>query len=48
MTEDQLVDFRLKNIGFIFQQFNLMEPLTTLENAAFPLMLRGIPRIETR
>ena len=25
MTEDQLVDFRLKNIGFIFQQFNLME-----------------------
>jgi putative ABC transport system ATP-binding protein len=44
MTEDQLVDFRLKNIGFIFQQFNLMEPLTALQNAAFPLMLRGIPR----
>jgi putative ABC transport system ATP-binding protein len=46
MTEDQLVDFRLQNIGFIFQQFNLMEPLTALENTAFPLMLRGIPRIK--
>lgn len=42
MTEDELVDFRLHNIGFIFQQFNLMEPLTALENAAFPLMLKGI------
>jgi putative ABC transport system ATP-binding protein len=46
MTEDQLVDFRLKNVGFIFQQFNLMEPLTALENAAFPLMLRGVPRVK--
>lgn len=46
MSEDELVDFRLKNVGFIFQQFNLMEPLTALENAAFPLMLRGIPRQE--
>lgn len=46
MNEDELVDFRLKNIGFIFQQFNLMEPLTALENTAFPLMLRGIPRLE--
>lgn len=42
MSEDELVDFRLHNIGFIFQQFNLMEPLTALENAAFPLMLKGI------
>ncbi len=44
MSEDELVDFRLKNIGFIFQQFNLMEMLTALENAAFPLMLRGMPQ----
>jgi putative ABC transport system ATP-binding protein len=44
MTEDELVDFRLKNIGFIFQQFNLMDMLTALENAAFPLMLRGTPQ----
>ncbi len=46
MSEDDLVRFRLENVGFIFQQFNLMEPLTALENAAFPLMLRGISRRE--
>ncbi|MEG1657309.1 MAG: ABC transporter ATP-binding protein [Christensenellaceae bacterium] len=43
MSEEDLVDFRLENIGFIFQNFNLMDILTTLENAAFPLMLRGVP-----
>ncbi|MEG0257952.1 MAG: ABC transporter ATP-binding protein, partial [Christensenella sp.] len=42
MSEDALVDFRLAHVGFIFQSFNLMDTLTTLENAAFPLMLRGI------
>lgn len=41
MSEDDLVDFRLKHVGFIFQNFNLMDTLTTLENAAFPLILRG-------
>lgn len=43
LSEDELVDFRLKNVGFIFQSFNLMDTLTTLENAAFPLILRGRP-----
>ncbi|BDF59142.1 ABC transporter [Christensenellaceae bacterium] len=42
MKEDDLVEFRLNHIGFIFQSFNLMDTLTTIENAAFPLMLRGI------
>lgn len=42
MSEDALVEFRLNHIGFIFQSFNLMQALTTLENAAFPLMLRGM------
>ncbi len=42
MSEEDLVDFRLENIGFIFQSFNLMDILTTLENAAFPLMLNGV------
>ena len=42
MKEDELVEFRLKYVGFIFQNFNLMNTLNTLENAAFPLMLRGI------
>ncbi|KKI50739.1 ABC transporter ATP-binding protein [Christensenella hongkongensis] len=42
MKEDDLVEFRLNHIGFIFQNFNLMDTLTTLENAAFPLMLCGL------
>lgn len=42
MSEEDLVDFRLENIGFIFQNFNLMDIMTTLENAAFPLMLKGM------
>ena len=42
MKEDDLVEFRLNHVGFIFQSFNLMDTLTTLENTAFPLMLRGI------
>lgn len=43
MSEKELVDFRLRNVGFIFQKFNLLNTLTVLENVAFPLMLRGIP-----
>ena len=46
MTENQLVDFRLKNTGFVFQSFNLMDTLTTLENVAFPLMAQGVGRAE--
>lgn len=37
----RLVDFRLQNIGFIFQQFNLLPTLSAAENAAIPLLLRG-------
>lgn len=45
MTESQLVDFRLKNTGFIFQSFNLMDVLNAQENVAFPLMAQGIPKV---
>lgn len=44
MNEAQLVDFRLKNTGFVFQSFNLMDMLTTQENVAFPLMAQGMGR----
>ncbi len=43
MSEDELVQFRLAHVGFVFQSFNLMDTLSTLENAAFPLMLQGVP-----
>lgn len=40
-TEKQLSDLRLKEIGFVFQHFNLIEPLSALENIMQPLLLKG-------
>lgn len=40
-TEQQLSDLRLKEIGFVFQHFNLIEPLSALENIMQPLLLKG-------
>ncbi len=37
----RLVDFRAKNLGFIFQQFNLLPSLNAVENAAVPLIVQG-------
>lgn len=42
LSANQLADFRSKQIGFIFQDFNLLENLTNRENIALPLSLRGI------
>ncbi|HKL26088.1 MAG TPA: ABC transporter ATP-binding protein [Desulfuromonadales bacterium] len=44
----QLADFRLQNIGFIFQSYNLIPVLTAAENAEFTLMLQGAPPAERR
>lgn len=40
----ELVRFRGQNIGFIFQQYNLLPALTAAENAAIPLLIQGWPR----
>ena len=40
----RLVDFRAANIGFVFQQYNLLPALTAAENAAVPLVIAGVPR----
>ncbi len=37
----KLIDFRLKNIGFVFQAYNLIPVLTALENVAFIMQLQG-------
>lgn len=37
---DELADFRLQKIGFVFQDFHLFPRLTTAENAAIPLILK--------
>jgi len=40
----KLIDFRLRNIGFVFQAYNLIPVLTALENVAFILQLQGWPK----
>jgi putative ABC transport system ATP-binding protein len=42
----RLVQFRGANIGFVFQQYNLLPALTAAENAAIPLLIAGHPRRE--
>jgi putative ABC transport system ATP-binding protein len=42
----RLVNFRGKNIGFVFQQYNLLPALNAAENAAVPLLIAGIARQE--
>lgn len=42
----RLVRFRAENIGFVFQQYNLLPSLTAVENAAVPLIIRGVRRAE--
>lgn len=46
MNEEQLVAFRLKTTGFVFQSFNLFDVLTAQENVAFPLMAQGVNKYE--
>ncbi|WKF84926.1 ABC transporter ATP-binding protein [Lacticaseibacillus pantheris] len=43
LSGDQLADFRAQTIGFIFQDFNLLETLTVRENIALPLALQNVP-----
>src|SRR5208283_3329586 len=38
------VSFRGRNIGFVFQQFNLLPSLTAAENVAVPLLIQGMSR----
>jgi len=40
LSADELADFRLHRIGFVFQDYHLFPRLTTLENAAIPLILK--------
>ncbi|MCZ2224952.1 MAG: ABC transporter ATP-binding protein [Chitinophagales bacterium] len=46
MTDDALAEVRNKEIGFVFQQFNLLPRLTAIENVALPLIYAGIAKKE--
>jgi len=41
-SPDQMVEYRGKNIGFVFQSFNLIPTLTVAENVAIPLLINGV------
>ena len=41
MKDAEITRFRCENVGFIFQQFNLIPTLTAVENASIPLILNG-------
>src|SRR5277367_900484 len=44
LTEDEAADFRNREIGFVWQFHYLLPEFTALENAAMPLLLRGVAK----
>lgn len=48
LSQDQLAEIRGKKIGFIFQQFNLLQNLTALENVMLPMIFQGVSEQERK
>ena len=48
LSDSELARVRLKNIGFVFQNFNLLAPLNVLENVMQPLRLSGESKKESK
>ena len=46
MSNQEVAQFRLEHVGFVFQAYNLLPVLTALENAEFPMLLQGVPADE--
>jgi putative ABC transport system ATP-binding protein len=48
MSDNALSDFRAHHLGFIFQNFNLLQVLTAYENVEYPLLLTKMPAAQRR
>ena len=46
LSENALIDFRLRNIGFVFQAYNLIPVLSAQENVSFIMLLQNRPKEE--
>jgi putative ABC transport system ATP-binding protein len=46
LRQKDLLQFRARNIGFVFQAYNLLPTLTVVENASIPLIINGLGRAE--
>lgn len=46
LSDGQLIEFRKKNIGFVFQAYNLIPVLTAKENVEFVMLLQGASKAE--
>jgi len=44
LSQSEKTKFRRDHLGFIFQQYHLLPTLTAVENAAVPLLIRGVPK----
>lgn len=48
MTQSELANLRLNNVGFVFQSYNLIPVLSALENVEFVMLLQGVSTVERR
>lgn len=48
LSSSQLADVRLRHIGFVFQEYNLIPVLSAMENVEYVMLLQGVPERERR